>query len=341
MTPHQSHLDRPPHRLLRRRTAAVIAFILAFVVAACGNPPGGAIAKDGVVIVETRPVPLDFGTPERSTVGRLRYRGGLALRSPDERLGGLSGLLVRSDGGAFTAISDTGYWIGANLIHDEDGNLADITGMTITPMHALDGSFLRSASERDAEALTHAPEGGMFVGFERDHRLWRYEEPEGVPVPAQGPAVLGEQPWSEGVEALATLSDNRILVISEGLKTAGGVVGWVRDSGGRWSQLTWRTGGGFQPTGATTLPDGDVLVLERRFLPPAARFRRVAPAAIAPGAVLDGLEIARLEGTLSVDNMEGIDALRSPDGKILVYVVSDDNYSPIHTTLLMRFELLD
>jgi hypothetical protein len=60
-----------------------------------------------------------------------------------------------------------------------------------------------------------------------------------------------------------------------------------------------------------------------------------------PGAVLEGQEIARLEGTLSVDNMEGIEALRSPDGKTLIYVVSDDNYSPIQTTLLMLFELMD
>ena len=318
-----------------------MTFVLASGVAACGNPPGGAIEKDDVVIVETRPVPLDFSTPERDTIGRLRYRGGLALRSPDERLGGLSGLLVRPDGGAFTAISDNGYWIGANLIHDEDGNLVDIAGMTITPMQAQGGSLLRSASERDAEALVRAPEGGIFVGFERDHRLWRYEEPGEVPVPTQGPAELGEQPSSEGLEALAILGDNRMFALSEGLKTEGGVVGWVRDAGDRWSRLTWRTGGGFQPTGATTLPDGDVLVLERRFPPVGARFRRIAPAAIAPGAVLEGLEIARLDGTLSVDNMEGIDVLRSPDGKVLIYIVSDDNYSPLQTTLLMLFELLD
>jgi hypothetical protein len=338
---HRSSFHRQPYRVPRGRTAAVMAFVLALGVAACGNPPGGAIEKDDVVIVETRQVPLDIATPERDTVGRLRYRGGLALRSPDERLGGLSGLLVRPDGGAFTAISDNGYWIGANLIHDEDGNLADIAGMTITPMHAPGGQLLRRGVEHDAEALARAPEGGIFVGFERDHRLWRYEEPGGLPVPTQEPAELGEQPSSEGLEALTTLADNRLLALSEGLKTEGGVVGWVRDAAGRWSRLTWRTGEGFRPTGAATLPDGDVLVLERRFLPPAARFRRIASAEIAPGAVLEGQRIARLEGTLTVDNMEGIDALRSSDGKVLIYVVSDDNYSPLQTTLLMMFELLD
>lgn len=335
--------DRQPHRrcALRRRTAAALGAVLALVVVACSNPPGGAIEKDDGVIIEARRVPLDFAAPERDTVGRLRYRGGLALRSADERFGGLSGLLVSPDGGAFTAVSDNGYWIGANLIYDEDGNLADIARATISPMLGPGGRFLRRGAEHDAEALARAPEGGIYVAFERAHRLWRYDEPGALPVPIDGPAELGEQPSSEGLEALTTLADKRLLALSEGLKTEGGVVGWVRDAGGRWSRLTWRVGGGFRPTGATTLPEGDVLVLERRFLPPGARFRRIAAATIAPGTVLEGQQIGRLEGTLTVDNMEGIDALRSPDGKVLIYVVSDNNYSSLQTTLLMLFELID
>jgi hypothetical protein len=331
--------------------------VLAFAVVTCSHPPGGGIEKNDPIIVETRPVPLDFSTPERDWVGRLRYRGGLALRSTDERLGGLSGLLIHPGGGAFTAISDISYWIGASLIHDEDGNLAGIADMTITPMLAPDDRPLRSASERDAEALARAPDGaldgGIVVAFERDHRLWRYDKPGALPAPIEGPAELEEQPSGEGVEALTHLADHRLLAISEGLKTEGGVVGWVREADSGWSRFTWRTGGGFQPTGAAILPDGDVLVLERRFLPPAARVRRIAPAAIAPGATLEGEELALLEGTLSVDNMEAIDAIRSPDGspdgsrdgspggKTLIYIASDDNYSPLQTTLLMMFELLE
>jgi hypothetical protein len=191
----------------RGRTTA--AFVLAFAVAGCSHPPGGGIKKNDAVLVETRPVPLDFSIPERDTVGRLRYRGGLALRSPDERLGGLSGLLIHPDGGAFIAVSDNGYWIGANLIHDENGNLADIADMTITPTLGPDGRPLRSASERDAEALARAPEEGIFVAFERDHRLWRYDEPGALPAPVEGPAEFGAQPSSESLEALTTLADER------------------------------------------------------------------------------------------------------------------------------------
>ena len=344
----QKECDRQPHRrcALRRRTVAALRAVLvlavpALVVAACGNPPGGAIGKENGVIIEARRVPLDVAAPERDTVGRLRYRGGLAVRSADERFGGLSGLLVRPDGGGITAVSDNGYWIGANLIYDEEGNLADIADATITPMLAPDGRPLRSGSERDAEALARAPGGGVIVAFERAHRLWRYSQPGEVPEPIDGPADLGEQPSNQGVEALTTLADGRLLAISEGLKTQGGVVGWLRDGDGRWDRLTWASRGGFQPTGATILPDGDVLVLERRWLPVGARFRRIAATAIAPGAILDGTEIARLEGSLTTDNMEGIDARGAADGRTLVYVVSDDNYGGLQATLLMLFELVD
>jgi hypothetical protein len=319
----------------------LLAVTFALVVAACSSPPDGAMQQQNDGIVAARQVPLDVAAPERDKVGHLRYRGGLALRSTDKRFGGLSGLLVAQDGSDFIAVSDNGYWIGATLIHDADGNLVGISDATITPMPGLDGAPLRSAEERDAEALARAAGGGVIVAFERDHRLWRYDEPGALPVAVDAPAELDRQPSNAGMEALTTLGDGRLLAFSEGLVTQGGLAGWVQDDAGHWQRLTWRAGGDFQPTGAVTLPDGDVLVLERRYPPVGARFRRIAAASITPGAILDGTEIARLEGSITVDNMEAIDTRLAADGTILVYVVSDDNYSPLQTSLLMMFELLD
>jgi hypothetical protein len=105
--------------------------------------------------------------------------------------------------------------------------------------------------------------------------------------------------------------------------------------------VTYATSGGFKPTGATTLPGGDVLVLERRFPPIGARIQRLAKETIVPGAMLEGKEIARLEGSLTVDNMEGIDARAGPGGETLVYVVSDDNDNPLQRTYLLMFELIE
>ena len=105
--------------------------------------------------------------------------------------------------------------------------------------------------------------------------------------------------------------------------------------------MTYATSGGFKPTGATTLPGGDVLVLERHYPPIGARIRRLAKATLVPGAMLEAEEIARLEGSLTVDNMEGIDARRGPGGETLVYILSDDNDNPLQRTYLLMFELIE
>ena len=55
-------------------------------------------------------------------------------------------------------------------------------------------------------------------------------------------ALRGFNQLSQSQEALTTLADKWLLVISEGLKAEGGVAAWVRDADGRWSRLPWRAG---------------------------------------------------------------------------------------------------
>jgi hypothetical protein len=87
------------------------------------------------------------------------------------------------------------------------------------------------------------------------------------------------------------------------------------------------------------LPNGDALVLQRRFPPVGARVLRIDVTSIAPGATLEGEELARLEGAYAVDNMEGIAARTGPKGETLSYLLSDDNFNPLQQTLLLMFEL--
>jgi hypothetical protein len=46
-----------------------------------------------------------------------------------------------------------------------------------------------------------------------------------------------------------------------------------------------------------------------------------------------------IERPLTIDNFEGLAVVRDPSGGVLVYLLSDDNYSPLQRTLLLRFRL--
>ncbi|MEK9725686.1 MAG: esterase-like activity of phytase family protein, partial [Rhodospirillaceae bacterium] len=74
-----------------------------------------------------------------------------------------------------------------------------------------------------------------------------------MPEPLPPPDGLAALPANSGIEALALLSDGRLLAITEGRKDVASALAWVSDTDG-WSPLTYPTDGEFRPTGAATLP---------------------------------------------------------------------------------------
>ena len=114
------------------------------------------------------------------------------------------------------------------------------------------------------------------------------------------------------------------------------------DPGGSWSRFGYRPERDLSPVGATGLPDGDLLVLERGFrllLGFRVRIARVPAAQLREGAIAQGTEVARLDGRFTIDNFEGIAARTGPRGETLLYVISDDNFNVFQRTLLMVFAL--
>ena len=317
-------------RYLLRLATAMLVMPAALVAVA------GAQADD--IVIEAKPVLLNSFDPSLTRVGRLEYCGGLQLSSSDPLFGGLSGLLVSADGRRLTAVSDRGYRMRSVLLYDQNGALVGIDRATITALRGVHGRSLAGSPEGDAEGLAHGEGGSVVVSFETRPKLLVYPRKGGPPVHLKPPPGLKDAAKNQGIETLTRLADGRLLALTEGLETEGGVVGWIGGNRKPWFRLTWLTSGGFQPTGAATLPSGDVLVLERRIVPPGARVRRLEASRIAADAVLDGEEIARFEGTLTFDNREGI-AARDDAGESLVYLVSDNNYSFLQRTLLLMFRI--
>lgn len=315
--------------------ASFLVLAAAAVVACAAALP----ARAEPVAVTASAVPLDPSSDTRS-VGRLTYRGGLLLNSPDRRFGGYSALGISEDGRRMIALSDRGTRLAAHLVYGGDGTLAGVEDADIAAVTGLDGAPL-AGEAADIEAMSPGAEGEIIVAFERQHRLWRYLPGRPLPEPIAAPSELMVAPSNGGIEALALLDDGRLLAVTEGFGTAGERVGWVSDAAG-WSVLTYAVDDGFQPTGAATLPTGDVVVLERAYSGPgtqAARIKRIAKDTIRPGARLAGATLGVLRLPFTIDNFEGIEARPGADGGVFLYILSDDNFSILQRTLLMMFEL--
>ena len=315
--------------------------LLPVLLAAAPGAPGLAAPLE----IAARPVPLHGEDPERRDFGALRFRGGLELTSNDARFGGLSALLLSEDGTRLSAVTDRGHWLTARLIAAAGGAPRALAEAETGPLHGPGGRHLRGKHEVDSESLTRLADGALVVGFERDHRLWRYPaganplagHAEALPVPAKLRSLRG----NSGVEALATLADGALLAIAEGRKEEATSPAFLW-RGGAWSELVYPRAPGFRPTGATTLPGGDLLVVERSFNlldGVGIRLQRIAAATIRAGATLNGTTLAVLRTPLSLDNMEGIAARRNAAGETLLYLISDDNFHPLQRTLLLVFAL--
>ena len=319
-----------------------------FLLAACAGPlesrPADAAGPEQLQIT-ARPVTLDPRDPGRTQVGRLVFRGGVSLTANDGRFGGMSDFDISEDGTRLTAISDRGFWLEAALAYDEGGAISGLGDARLGMLLNLGGRRQPGLSG-DAEGLSRAPDGSFFVSYERRSRIWLY--PAAEPPFSRTPRIVPPPPGAAripengGMEALVRLPGGRLFVLTEDFTNdRGETVGWIGD-GRTWQTLSYVPGPDFKPTGAARLPDGDVLVLERRFTRlgvPGARITRVRAEDIEAGARLVGDELALIEPPLALDNFEGIVAREGPDGRTLVYLLSDDNYFFLQRTLLLSFEL--
>jgi hypothetical protein len=309
-------------------------------------------AEDGFpVALSVRPITLDRLGLGQQRVGALRYVGGFHLSSDDAAFGGLSGVDVREDGGLL-AVSDDGQWVWIDLAKDG-----------VTPVGARKGPLLDASGEafpnkaaRDAEGLTLAGDVAL-VSFEQDHRILAYG------VGACGIAARGvetvrftdafrqagiEVDGNSGLEALAATSD---WIVLAGLETqrddAGPVFASRIDAEPVLSHALGQ--GAPQLVGLDLVEDPDgrtvrAYSLHRGFAPATGASISVVETVFerADGGALRRTSERRLADMgallLNVDNFEAIAARPSGDGRVRLYIISDDNFSDRQRTLMMVFE---
>ena len=332
---------------------AVCAAISLVTAPALADKPQTVLAGVETVAVSAMPIDFDRDNPSRKEFGKLVWRGGVNLFGKSLYFGGYSGFAIDPSGKALLAISDAGTWLRANI--DYDGRkIKGLSGTTIGPILGKDGKPLMQDVNRDAEGIGliegDTAKGAAYVAFERNHRVFRYpftREKFGPPAGAlQLPPESKRMDANRGIEALAPLRAGKLkgatLLFSERLPDkAGNLRGWLI-GGPAPGPLTLKTIGGFDITDAAALPDGGVVLLERRFRYSEGvkmRVRRIPAKDLQPGALIEGEVLFEASDAYNIDNMEGIAAHRSSAGETIITLMSDDNFSPLQRTLLMQFAL--
>jgi len=301
------------------------------------SPPGTyrPAPPPAVSFVRFEPVPLDSGDPERRRLGRLTFLGGWRLSSNDPRFGGLSSLHV--EGGEALAFSDSGWMIRFPLPSAGAEVKGEIRLVADGP-----GAAARRKALRDVESMAVAG-NHVWLGFERRNVIWRYDRRSWRSETGAAPSEMRAWSANRGAEAMVRFPDGRFLVIAEGSGHGGPALLFAGDpavEGTPVTQMRYQPPDGYRTTDAALLPDGRILIVNRRWrlLEGLSAKLSLLRGRLAPGAVLHSEEVADFHRPVTFDNMEGLSVTRE-GGRTIVWLTSDDNYSPLQRTLLMKFAL--
>ena len=293
----------------------------------------------------------DYRNGERFQGVRLRGAVRLTHRPVNgQDVHGLSGLAWSPTRQRLLALSDLGFVMELEPHFHDDM----LIGARVCAVHALrdqQGQPL-AGKARDAEGLSLRPRTGtadeeLLVSFEQQPRVVRYtldgQWLEDLPLPNQlGNSARYRDP-NRALEALTETRRFGVIVAPE--------LPLARDTGTAVPLVSLR-GPSFQfrtldarysgVVGMETLPDDNLLVLERRYISP---FR---PLIIAlsrvtltqqAGVPAKQTEIARFDTTAgwAMDNFESVARQQGNH----YFMISDDNASALQHTLLFYFEILD
>lgn len=330
--------------------AAILAALLLAVSAAHSQRAPNQPAS---IAIDARPIKsFRLSEPSRTRFSALEFRGGLELTSSNRAFGGLSAIRVAADGTHFVALTDRGRWFTGRIVYDANDRPAGIADPVLAPMLGPDGVPLAVRGWFDTESI--AEDGGtLYVGIERVNRIVRFDfgrvgvRARGIPIAA--PPGIATLPNNKGLEAMVVVPNGfplagTLIAISErGLDARGDLKAFLigGPSPGEFSIVRRDR---FDISDCALTPSGDLLILERRFSRAsgiAMRIRRLALAAIAPHALVDGPEVVSADMSYQIDNMEGLSVHRTAGGDVVLTLVSDDNFSPLQRTILLQFRLVE
>jgi len=249
------------------------------------------------------------------------------LSAEDDRFGGLSALLWQA--GRFWSVSDRGKLFRFNADFSDE--------VTVVALRDKTGEPLSGKRQTDSESLALAEGGHFYVAFERKHRVAVYDK--------QGyrhgkklslPKEVAELKDNGGLEAIEQDGNGILFLLAEAKNNPVGSPLWR----GRqtWKQTVLAKTEDYHPTGLSRIAGCEGFILLERFYHPIKGVR-------ARLSLLDGRTgerrkvIAQLGPPTPLDNFEGIATYRDKKGQLIVTLISDDNFSILQRTLVMKLLL--
>lgn len=329
--------------------------VTAMTVAAAGGPsvPAQAqTAKAYEMEARTRPITRFRIGSNQIRFGDLEFAGGLEMNASSPHFGALSGIAFIEGQSRFLAVADTGFWLEGRIERDGQGRPVGLDGLVMTEMAGATQQPFRQKWQADVESV--AIDGlSAWVAFEREHRIVRYRlDDDGPPQwrsSMRPPVPMHELRQNRGFEGIAigpasSMLSGALVGVSEySLDRNRNLMAFVAPAEGDPFEFSVLKTDEFSVTDADFLPDGDLVLLERRFNVGdgvAMRLRRIDDADIGEGTTVDGPILLEADLRYQIDNMEGLSITQDPDGVPRLTIVSDDNHSLLQRNLLIEFRLV-
>lgn len=335
--------------------------------------PGTKKTQPGSIELKTAKISLSrFGS--QKTIGKLDYVAGFQLSSADKRFGGLSGLDMLDDGGLL-AVSDEGDFVWIDL--DTDGltpKAARLSGMTDDKGVSIGGKGKGDAEglavlngvalvsfEGDHRVLAYdlgkcggAARGApiVFDGFgkplpkafaDANLTVWDNAGAEALAVAPGYYLLTGLETQADGAGVLSARAIEAAPVfdlrIDKGAPELVGLDVLPAGKGGKDLRV-------FSLHRDATPGMGTVIAITETYLEryldqsrlPARIVSEIDERSHQRFKVKSTTRLAEMGVVLNIDNFEGIAAKALPDGRVRLFVISDDNFSASQRTLLMAFE---
>ena len=268
----------------------------------------------------------------------LEQVGFLNIDRNEKDYGGFSGIVTQNEGSEALVVTDKSFFFVLALQRDKEDSL---TGYSVVRK----GQILSSKGERlngrntDSESIVVDENNNYYISFESNHRIMMHAEVGGKGVFMPKHPMFRKLSVNKGIEALAIDADNRLIAIPEKPPLGISDIPIFRLQNDKWEIIKHvKINDNFLVTDAEILPEGLLLVLERKFSWTQGfktRFRLIS---------LDKFDntepITVFTSTANqFDNLEGLALWRDKKGEMRILTVSDDNFHPLQQSEIREFFL--